>query len=324
MAFTEYLQGKRERMSWVAETAWATGGTMTGGEIVGLDCTITAPDWKQGYQENLTAGADDLYVQGRIKGPKSLPYILTFNPVNWRWLKYLFSVADADDGGIKTHTFTQNTAYTSWKMEWARRATTSNVHTMIGNFCKRAMISFSKSSGAGTDGKLMVAMNCVAQDESEGSSVTTISAGNITKTPFLYRNIKLTIASAEYKELNNGEMTIDLGTNENDSRYCNSTYDNLLGEPIPGITRVTGRFNITIKDKTLYDLWATGAAITGTNTLLVDRDGTGDDQLLATFNNFYILSIIGPTNFEGPTNVDLVWVADKFISLVARDDISTY
>jgi len=324
IAFTTYLVGKRDRLSWIAETAWATGGTMTGGEIIGLDCTITAPDWRQGYQENLTAGADDLYVQGRIKGPKSLPYVLTFTPVNWRFLKYLFSVANSDDGGVKTHTFTQNTSYLSWKMEWARRATTSVVYTTIGNFVKRATINFAKATGSGTDGKLKVTMTCVAQDESEGSSVTSISAGNITKDPFLYRHIKVTIDGNEYKEVNNGEITIDLGTNENDSRYCNNTYDNLLGEPIPGITRISGRFNITIKDKTLYDLWHAGVAVSGANTLLIDKDGTGDDQLLATFSNFFILGVIGPTNFEGPVNVDVVWVIDKFTSLVSRDNVTTY
>jgi len=35
IAFTTYLVGKRDRLSWIAETAWATGGTMTGGEIIG-------------------------------------------------------------------------------------------------------------------------------------------------------------------------------------------------------------------------------------------------------------------------------------------------
>jgi len=323
MTFTEYLTGKKERMSWIVESSWATGGTMTGGEIIGYDSTIE-PDWNLGWQEVLSAGASDLYVQNRVIGPKVLPYVLTFTPANWRWLKYLMSCANSDDGGVKTHTFTQNAAYTSWKMEWARRATTSHVITTIGNFCKSATMTFTKATGSGNEGLLKVAMSCVGQNESEGSSVTSISAGNLSNTPMLYKMVKVVIGGVEYKEVNSGEITIDLGTNENDSRYCNSTFGALLGEPIPGITRISGRYNINIKDKTLYDLWAAGTVVAGACTLLVDIDGTGDNQLLATFSNFFVLGAVAPTNPEGVTSVDVVWAADKFTSLVSRDNVTTY
>jgi len=322
MAFEEFLIGKRERMSWIVETSYATGGTMTGGEIVGLNCTIE-PDWGRGWQEVLTAGADNRLVQSRVKGPKTLPYSMNFVPVNWRWLKYLLAVTDSGTTP-KIHTFAMRNTILSYRLEWAKRATTSQVYTVVGNVVKSATMSFQKATGEGTEGFLGVALTCVGQDVTDGSTVTTISAGNITKAPFQYRMVKWTLEGTEIKEVNNGEITIDNGIEENDSRYCNSTYDEKLGEPIPKTFRITGRFNVNVKDSTYFDDWDGGVALTGTNTLLIDKDGSGDDQLLITFGNFYVLGAVPSTNLEGVTNTDVVWACDGFTSVVARDNITTY
>lgn len=322
---TEFLNSKRERGAWVAETSFATGGTMTGGEVIGYNWECT-PNFSQGYQEILTTGADNLNVQNRIKGPKMLPYTMTFAPANWRWMKYLMTVADGADGATKTHTFTQNVTVDTWKFEWAKRHTTDHVLTIIGNFCKSATIRFAKATGEGTEGLLKVAMECTGQTDSEGSSVTTLTGGNLSTAPFQYKMTKWTCNSTEIKELNNGEITMSLGINEADARHCNSTYSNLIGEPAPGVFRISGRFNINIKDKSFYDLWATGVAITGTNTFLIDRDATGNDQLLMTFTRFFIHKAVAGTRpgLDGTTNVDVIWTADAFASVVVRDAVTTY
>jgi len=322
MVFNEFLIGKRERMVWVAETAWATGGTIASGEIVGLNCTVE-PDWSRGWQEKLTAGADDRNVQGRVVGPKQLPYTMNFVPVNWVWLKYLMTVVDSGTTP-KIHTFTQRNAILSYKMEWDKRHTTPHVLTVVGNAVKSATVNFAKASGEGTEGWITVALSCVGQDVTQGSTVTTVSAGNITKDGYQYRSVKWVIGGTEIKEVNNGEINIDNGIDEADSRYCNTTYDELLGEPIPKTFRITGRFNVNIKDKTFFDYWDAGTVVAGTNTLLFDKDGTGDDQLLITFGAFYVLGAVASTNLEGVTNVDVVWACDAFTSVVARDDIATY
>jgi len=74
----------------------------------------------------------------------------------------------------------------------------------------------------------------------------------------------------------------------------------------------------------MFDHWDTGTTVAGTNTFLFDKDGTGDDQLLMTFATFYILGSVASTNLEGVTNVDVVWAADSFTSIIARDDITNY
>ena len=321
MAFDEFLQGKRERGVWIAETAYATGGTLTGGEVIGKNLAIE-PDWSQGWQEILTAGADNLYVEDWEPGPLLLPYKMNFAPVNWRWMKYLMAVTDADDSGTKTHTFTQRTSILSYKLEWAKRHTTPHVLTVIGNVMKTATLSFQAATGDGNDGLLNVSADCVGQDESEGSTVASVSA--LTKDAFKFKSVKVTIDGTEYKEVNEGDMTISLGIDEGDSRYCSTTYNNLLGEPIPKVFRITGRFNINIKDKTLYDLWAAGTAVSGTCTLLFDKDQTGNDQILYTYAGFHIFGAVASTNLEGVTNVDVVFGALSFTSVVARDNITTY
>jgi len=320
MVFNEFLVGKRERMSWIEETSYGTGGTMSSGEVVGLNCTVE-PDWSRGWQEKLTAGADNRNVQGRVRGPKSLPYTMNFVPVNWRWLKYLMAVADTGSDPY-THTFTQRDSVLSYKLEWAKRHTTPHVLTVTGNVMKSATIRFSKATGEGTEGWINVSATCVGQDVSAGSSVTSVS--NLTKDGFQYRMIKWTLGGDEIKEVNNGEINIDNGIDENDSRYCNSTYDELLGEPRPKVFRITGRFNVNVKDSTYFDYWDAGTVVSGTNTLLIDKDGTGVDQILFTFGDFYVLGAVASTNLEGVTNVDVVWAADSFASVVAIDDIATY
>jgi len=321
MAYTEMLLGKRERLSWIAETSWGAGGTMSSGEVVGDNMVLT-PDFSQGWQEVLSAGTDELTVETRVPGPKVLPYYMGFVPVNWRWLKYLMAVADADDGGIKTHTFTVRSSIASFKLEWAKRHTTNHVLTMSGNAVKSATISWQKATGEGSDGFIRVLLDCVCKTYAQGSSVTSLSA--LTKLPFQYRMVKFTLNGNEITEVNNGEMTIELGVDEGDSRYCNSTLSTDLGEPIPKVFRITGRVNVNIKDKTYYDLWAARAVVGSTNTLLFDKDGTGDDQMLFTFGDFYLYDGVAPTSLDGVTNVDLVFQADTFSSVVSRDDITTY
>lgn len=322
MAFTEFLVSKRERGSWIAEASFGAGGTMASGEVIGYNWAMS-PNFSQSWQEYLTAGADNLWVQGRQKGPLKLPYGMSFVPYNWRWFKYIMAVADGIDGATKTHTFTQSMTIASWAMEWAKRHTTNHVITTVGNFCKSATIAWRKATGEGTEGFIKVNMACVAQDLSQGSSVTSLS--NISNAGFQYRMCKVTMNSNEITEINNGEMTIDRGINESEFFYANTTADNLMSEPAPGTMRISGRYNINLKDKTQFDFWNNAVVVPGTNTLLFDRDGTGNDQILFTFTNFYVHAAVAATNpdFTGVTNVDVIWTADS-VAAVARDLVSTY
>ena len=316
---TEFLIGKRERMAWVAESTYGAGGTMSNGEVVGLNCTLEPGGWSQGWQEILTAGADNRNVQGQSVGNKLYPYKLGFAPVNWKFLKYVMDVVDAG-GPVYTHTFTQANTINTWDLEWDRRHTTNHVIRLPGSFAKSIGISWTKPTGEGGQGFIKVSMDCMGRNSSEGTSVTSLN--NITTDPVHFRHTLLTIGGSEVIEINNGDIKIDNSINENNSMYANTTIDRLLGDPIPIVFRVTGRFNINLKDKTWYDRWNSGAVIAGTNSVTFDR-GT-NDTCVFTLSNFRIINGIGPTNMQGVTNADIIWTAEGFTSVVATDSIAVY
>ena len=317
MAFEEYFVGKRERLSWVDETSYGSGGDMaTDGEIIGLNARIE-PTLNQSWQDILSAGDDDRTIQNRVVGPLDLRFTLVFTPVNWKFLKYLgYSVADAGSGPY-THTFSLSNSIQSFKLEWARRHTTPSVKTLTGCVALNGTISFSKPSGG--ESSIIVRLNCIAQNVSEGSTVTALSS--ISDTPFQYRHTKLTLDNTEIIALNNGEITIDNGINPDDSRYCNATLDRLIGEPIPKTHKITGRFNINIKNNTLFTLWDSADVISNCSLDFIQSDA---NKLEGAFQDFRIGTIGTPTNLDGVTNTNLVWSARKFSSLIATDSNSSY
>jgi hypothetical protein len=317
VSFTEFLVGKREQISWGAESTYGSGVTPT--EVVGINARIE-PSFNQNWQKVLSAGTDARTVENEVLGPLSLPFTLTFANVNWKFLKYCgYGVTNAGSPGAYTHTFAIANTVASFTLEWARRATTSRVTTLTGCVVKKMKIAFKKSSGEGTGSLIAVTLECVAQNYSTGTAVTSLSA--ITDSPYQFRMSKLTLVSNEIVEVNSGEYNIDNGINEDNHRYCNSTLDRKIGEPVPLVHIINGNFNINIKDATLFGYWAAGVALTGTNTLLFYRGS--NDQLLITFTGIRMAQCNEPTQLEGVTNSDVVWMALSN-AIVATDATQTY
>ena len=322
MAFDEFLIHKRSRISMVEETSYGSGGSMANdGFIPGTDAVID-PDFNQNWQEVLAAGADDRTVQDRVLGPLGLPFTLSFNIIDWRFIKLLgYSVIDAGADPY-THTFSLENTIQSFITEWAFRHTTPVVITLTGCVAKSGTISFTKATGEGGEGFTTVTMQCVAQGYSLGSSVTTLASGNIVTNPFQWRHAKLTLETNEVVELNNGEITIDQGISEADSRYANATLDRALGEPIPKTHRITSRFNVNTKDNTFATQWNSGDVLSGTNKLEFIRGA--NDQVVFTFASFRVHQDNTPTDYENVVSAELPCSAQSFSSLVATDSISTY
>lgn len=318
MTFNEYLIGKRQRLTWVDETSYGSGGDMAAdGEVIGYNATIT-PNFNQNWQEILTAGSDTRAVEDNAKGPLSYPFTLTFTPVNWKFLKYLgYSVVDAGSDPY-THTFSLQNTIQSFKLEWARRASTPSVITIIGGVVSSGSISFSKPAGAG-ESNITVTLNCYAKSASEGSSVSSVSA--LTADPFQYRHAKVTIDNSEITEVNSGTINIEQGLTEDDSRYCNSTLDRTIGEPIPKIQRLTGTFNVNISDSTYWDLWVAAATISNCS---LDFIQSASLKLEADFSGFKLDQPNTTGDFESVLNTDLIWRATSFSGLVATDSNATY
>jgi len=320
---TEYMIGKREQIAMCEEDTWATLGTksMAGeGFIVGKNYTIT-PDFSKGWQEILTAGADSRDIDSMEKGPETYRFNLSFNPTNWKFLRYCAHGTVSNTSIAPTvHTFTATDVVKSFTLEWAKRGATDHVITLTGCIITNWTISFTKGTGP-TDGFVTVSADCLAKSASAGTSTTSVAAN--TDDAFQFRMAKLTYAGSEVVEVNSGELTCDNGIDEQDSRYCNSTLDQAIGEPIPKVRRYTSKFNINQKDDTYYDDWNDQVVVPSTNTLALIR-GTGPaDDITFTFTGVYLQAATSPTNIEGITNVDLIGTI-KSTAIVANDALTDY
>ena len=319
---TEMYLGKREQIAICEEDGWADLGTKTmadNGFIIGKNAVVT-PDFDPNWQEVLTAGADTRDVVSLEKGPLSYKFTLTFNPTNWKFLRYCAhgTVTNTDQTTYYQHTFTATDDVKSFTLEWAKRGDTNEVFTLTGCVITNLAINFATGTGA-SDGFITVTAECLAKSLSKGTSITSISAE--TDQAFQFRMVKWTHNNGEVVEVNNGELTIDNGVDENDSRYCNASLDQEIGEPVPKIRRYTCRFNVNLKDSTFTDDWIAQVAVPGTNKLEFIR-GTNDDAVF-TFTDEYLNSAIGPTNIEGINTADVAGTVLS-LSIVAKDQHDDY
>lgn len=318
---TEYFLGKREQIAMCEEDTWATLGTKTmlaNGFMVGKNVTMT-PDFSKNWQEVLTAGTDSRDIDSMEKGSETYKFTLAFNPTSWKFLRYCAHGTVSNTGtGPTVHTFTATDVVKSFTLEWAKRGATDEVITLTGCIITNLTISFAKGTGAG-EGFVTVNAECLAKSAVYGTATTSIAA--VTTDAFQFRMAKLTYNGAEVVEVNSGEITIDNGIDEEDSRYCNSTLDQAIGEPIPKVRRYTSRFNINEKDDTYADDFEDEVVVPSTNTLALTR-GANDDVVF-TFTDIYLQSATSPTNIDGITNVDLVGTI-KSVAIVAKDSLTDY
>ena len=320
---TEYMIGAREQIAMCEEDTWATLGTKTmsdDGYIVGKNTKIT-PDFSKNWQEVLSAGADSRDISSMEKGPESYKFTLNFNPIQWKFLRYCAHTSVTNTSINPTvHTFTATDVVKSFTLEWAKRGSTDHVITLTGCIITNWTIDFAKGTGA-TEGFVNITAECIAKSAVAGTSTTTISAETLDA--FQFRMAKLTYAGSEVVEVNSGELTCDNGIDQEDSRYCNSTLDQAIGEPIPKVRRYTNRFNINQKDDTYYDDWNDQVVIPSTNTLELIR-GTGPaDDVKFTFTGVYLQAGTSPTNIDGITNVDIVGTITS-MAIVANDALTDY
>ncbi len=305
------------------EDTWAALGAKTmvsNGFIVGKNTRIE-PDFSNNWKEILGAGVDSRDIDSLEKGDLSYKFNMVFYVTNWKFLRYCAHGTVNNVGSAPTvHTFTATDVVKSFTLEWAKRGSTDHVITLTGCIIKKWTINFAAGTGAG-EGFVEVNAECVAKSAADDTSVTTVAAN--TDDAFQFRMAKLTYSSGEVVEVNNGELGCDNGINEEDSRYCNSTLDQAIGEPIPTVRRYVCRFNINQKDDTYYQDGVDQVLVPGTNTLALIR-GTGPaDDVTFTFTDLYLKFPVSPTNIEGITNVDLIGTI-KSVAIVANDALTDY
>jgi hypothetical protein len=321
---TEYFLGKREQIA-VAEEAGGyailSPNTMADdGFFLGKSMKIE-PDITHEWQEVLSAGADTREIEEFRKGPTTYNFGLVFHPTNWKFLKYCTHGSVTNDGtSPTTHTFSITNEPKSFTLEWAKRGNPNDVITLTGCVIKSWTLNFASGTGP-TEGFITITANCVAKTATRGTTITSLTPP--TEEPFQYRMAKLTYNSTEIIELNNGEISVDNGIAEEDSRYASVTLDQEIGEPIPKTIRNISRFNINQKDGEFTQDWEDMVEVPGTNKLEFIRGTTPDDNIVFTFTGLYLKSVPNPTNLEGISNIDLVGVI-KSLGIVAKDALIDY
>jgi hypothetical protein len=321
MSYTEMLLNKRSRLSWVDETSYGVGGNMaTDGEVIGLNAVIE-PDFNQNWIEILNDGTTDITVASHEKGPLTLPFNLTFTPVDYKFLKYLgYTFTNTVSGDYFIHTGTLQQVLQSFKLEWAINHTTPVVITLTGCGVTSGTINFAKGTGE-DDSMIKVTLSCVAQDRDIGSTITTLANGNITRSPLHFRHVKITQNNNEIVEVNSGDITFDRGIDPSRSRYCNSTLDRLQGELIPTLTRFSGTYDINIKDSTQFTLWNDGNKISNCKLELIK--GT-NDYMSFGLDGLVIRTGIPSVALEDVMNVPVAWKCEKLSPIEGKDELNTY
>jgi len=319
----EFYLGQREQIAWVDETSYATlgGNTMSAdGEIVGKNMIIT-PDESQGYQEVISAGADSREVEDLEVGPLQHRFLLTFTPVNWKWLLFTAfgTVVNGGGGPDFTHTFSLKNDVTSFTLEWAKRGDTNEVITYTGCIIKRARVRWSKGTGD-REGFIMVEAECLAKSKVLGTSITTLTAPTLDA--FKFHQVKLTYNSSEFVEVNSGELLIDNNIDETDSRYANSTLSRTIDEPIPRKASYLLTMNINQKDSLFSQDFIDAVAVPNNNILEFIRTDA-NDKAIFTFTNLFLTSPNNPTDLDGVSTQDVVG-QPLSVAPVINDQIQTY
>jgi hypothetical protein len=320
MSTQEGLLGIRERFISKEETTYGTAIALTTAEISGYNIIIT-PRFSQGFQEKLSAGLDTRTRSGQVKGPLSLEYDHVYYPANWSRLKYMFNIDSETGSSTYTHTLSIGNTQKSFTSEWAIRHSTSPIiFKLTGNVVTQLAIRWSKSSAEGNEGFITCSESIISQDFTTPS----LQAGTFEATgePFQYRHAKMTLASGEIIELNNGELTFVQGINASDSRYCSTSLDRTIGKPISTVFRISGRANVNLVDSTYADIWELADALSGTNTIEFEQSST--NKVTFTLTGAYINPVpVGETNLEGINSADIVFTADSVVPVVI-DSIENY
>lgn len=317
----EFIQGRREIISFSDYDTPTYGTEMTPLIAFGRNAVLTDDGDTPNWTPIKAAGLNTIDIQDRELGGKSAGFGLSYNPQDWRFLKYVLlgaytDVTDTNSGGYYTHTFTNTVGgLLSFTMERKKqKATTTYAERYVGCQVSDYAINWDASdiSSFITANATIVAKNKI--NEASPSSLTIPST-----LAYKPRYVQLTLQSGVQTQAINGTFSI---TNKlDDGRY--SDYTNDLYKSESGIEERLFKLTATLKvsDHTYFNMVDGGVKLTGTNTLEFKR-GT-NDNLLITFGDSYMNFAKEPTNLEGANTVS-VDIDVNTATFVAKDALTNY
>ena len=316
MAFIEHHIGSKDLISWGKET---TFGSPVSADIYLGDNARCEPRDTKVFHEVLNSGSTTKMVTYH-RGVDNYSGTLTFTPQDWKILVAVFGdSSDVDIGGGKySHTFANDVIVPTITLQHAHRATTDHVKTYTSAKINRFTINFNQGgAGAGAEGGFI---ECAAEFQAKVGAAGTATTGatNNDKEPFKFRQTQLKVNNSIVAEVIGGTIVIENG--QEFPRYADYAGTYYIGEPIDIVQRIYGNFTYNLKDDTLYDLYAAGAAIN--NCSLVFYRGANDDLTL-TFTNFYMTGCNEVTRLADVDRGNAVFRLESCVA-VAKDTYATY
>ena len=314
----ELALGKREFISFGKESTYGTSATRT--YRFGRNAEVV-PSLENDWQEVSGSGTDTETLTYDI-GNKIVRFTLRYVPQDWKFLTFVFgTTTNTNKTGYYEHTFSTKSDWTIPSFTLERAIQKSTDFTTIYSGCQVNSFTLSWRVQTGTGGRgnyVQAEADILAQDIDDSTSTTNLSAP--TTAGFMARNVILTIDGDTKARCISGSVTIN--NNLHDGRYAYySSSTRLKSESFMQRRTFTGEFVLHYTDKTEFDLWNSGSAVSGTCSLVFQR-GT-HDKLTLTFTNLRIISPNDPTNLDGYNLLTIRWIADD-ISAVAEDSLNDY
>jgi len=260
-------------------------------------------------------GSDSLAVKKFVKGTKKFGFTLKFKNYNWWFLKYsMFNqVTNVDQTTYFEHTWTPTKIIKAFQVEWLRRQDTNQIIQLKGCIIKNWRIVFNKST-SDSDTGVNIELDCIAQDIEIIGSATTLASP--TKDPYKFYQAKLTYEGNEYAELNSGTINADQSINEDNSLYCNATFDGLIGEPIAVKQDYSLEVNVNQFDNTFLSDFVNGDELTGVTKLEFISDT--HDSITFLNSNAVLFSGLSATQ-QGVNNANVL-ITPKTLDITGEDN----
>lgn len=300
------------------ETSYGDGGNFTTSKYrLGVNQKLTNPNFSQTYR-NIMGG--DMKPLKRVVGEENYQFSLEWTIDSWEWLRFVTNISTETGTDPYTHTLDIPTANFNGKsFAFQRIFDSQTAYLFKGVKITQLEIRFQK--GADETGFLTINASCICQDIEKVTPANIETLAENSREVFHFYTAKLTTATNEIVEINNGTYNFNWNVNAEDSRYANATLSTLIGEPI--YTNLTEELSLNVNNlnEDLMDEFLARTELSGTNKL--EFIYSENNKVSFNFQHMYNEGNLPSTQFGEVTKTDIVYVP-IIEDIVVIDDIANY
>lgn len=308
----EYYIGKRSRFAFGKEASYgeAPGDSAWSYTIVD-SISPTSKSEMEGINvldSTITRNVSGYFEHLRTYGATVTGLIQHFGFCSVAW--------GTDSYGGGTHTIGEGDDIPSFSMNYgSEHGTTDHIVEITGNKVNTLKLSCDKKDFLKFDAEIMG--QTAASDPSWREHYTSVDKKYYSINdlpPYHYSGCVVTLGGVSYCETEK----IDININNNlfgEPTLC-AANGKRINEPVPQIREYTAEVTLRMRNTALYDLWETGEAISGANTITFT---SGARVLTFTLHGAYLESAIAPLKLsEGVVMVTLPFKCEQI--LVTEDN----